>query len=90
DFGSGKLDTLGPEEIRSREIPLFAVDVIGYAAQSIGFKNNKVSWLASIDLTAHAHLEFCQVLNGNRGVYRGKKWQLRKLKQLIQESELSL
>lgn len=85
-YGRGEFDSMSGNELTLSERPLFAVDVVGYAAQSVGLSKCSTAWLKSIDLTARAHIEVEALGQGKRAIKRAKAWQLRQLTDLIESA----
>jgi hypothetical protein len=86
-YGSGQFDSMPRPELDLSQRPLFAVDVVGYAAQSVGLSKSSTAWLASIDRTAHEHMEVESIGQGKRGVRRARNWQLKFLAELIETAD---
>lgn len=86
-FGSGEFDSLPRPELDLSQRPLFCVEVVGYAAQSVGLSKSKTAWLIGIDRTAESHMETEFVGRGKRGVSWARKQQLKFLAELIEAAE---
>jgi hypothetical protein len=84
-YGRGEFDSIPRAEQDLSQQPLFAVDVVGYAAQSVGLSKSNTAWLKSIDLTASGHIEVESIGQGRRG--RAKQWQLKHLAELIETTD---
>jgi hypothetical protein len=83
-YGSGQFDSMPHRELELSQRPLLTVDVVGYAAQSVGLSKNSTAWLGSIDRTADGHMEVKSIGRGKGGVRRARSWQLKFLAKLIQ------
>lgn len=82
----GRFDSLSQPEYNLTQRLLSAVDVVGYAAQSVGLTKNRHAWLKSCDQTADAHIDARSIVTGKKGIQRARKWQLAKLAELIERS----
>jgi hypothetical protein len=86
-YGSGEFDSLTRPELDLSQRPLLAVDVVGYAAQSVGLSKSSTAWLTSIDRTVDGLMEVESIGRGKRGASRARNWQLKFLAELIEVAD---